>query len=197
MTSRFLNLLRSAVVHGCGEAPVLEIGSCTAPDQEHLDPRSAFPPRAAYVGLDSIPGPGVQRVCDVFDEGSMLRLADEVMPRMILCAYVLEHVWEIRRAASILSSIWNLHSDAWLWVVTHQNQPFHGTADYPDYWRLTVPGLRRLFEEAGVPGVRVVACAGTSNPEDVIAVRPSRESWSEDALRRAIAESGEQWEICA
>lgn len=182
MTPHALDLIRNAVWNFDMRGPVLEIGSYIEANQEHLDMRRAFPRGTPYVGTDVIEGPGVDRIANLLD-GGVVGIAAELQPRSILCLYVLEHVWEIQAAAHKLAETWRGNPPAWLWASTHQMQPYHGTDKYPDYWRITASGMKRLFNEAGL-NVVVLVHADTSNPPDVVAVRPpegvvpSDDDWS-------------------
>ena len=151
--------------------PVLDIGSYIEDGQASLDLRRAFPRGSRYVGVDVLEGPGVDHKCDFLDASQVDDLLVELQPKVIVCLYVLEHVWDIQLAARSLARIWRRSPGAWLIASTHQSQPYHGTANYPDYWRITYQGLTRLFTETGID-IRVLAFPGNSNPSDVVAIRP-------------------------
>lgn len=175
MTPHMLELVR----HFCGDkgGPVLEIGSYIEAQQDHMNVRGMFPSGTPYLGVDANPGPGVDRVADLLDIDAMRQVCREVRPRIVLCLYVLEHVWDIHKAAQSLATVWQ-EQPCWLLAATHQRQPFHGTPKYADYWRLTLHGLERLMTEAGVPAVKVFGHGSTSDPDDIIAVRqPFNEGW--------------------
>lgn len=193
MTPHMLEFVRDMHwYNGADEGPVLEIGSYIEANQEHLDLRRAFRRGAPYLGIDVNEGPGVDRVASLLDAGQMSAVLDSFAPKVILCLYVIEHVWDVRAAAGALAAAWKRYPESWLWVATHQNQPFHGTEKYGDFWRLTAPGLCRLMEEAGVPDGRGFVLSdpstGRSNPSDVVVVRqPASLPWDEGAERLACA----------
>lgn len=191
-----IGFVRDFVWHGRIDGPVLEIGSYIEANQEHLDMRRAFGAGTKYVGVDVLDGPGVDRKASVLDAGAMAAICDEVAPRVILCLYVLEHVWEIVQAAKVVCDLWKRCPEAWLWVATHQNQPYHGTDKYGDYWRMTASGLGRLMDECGIPDPKIFVLADTSNPSDVLAVRqPLALPWPDDVVGQVLtATSPPHWE---
>lgn len=211
MTDHCFHFVRWVVYYASLRGPVLEVGSYIEAQQDHLNLRKTFPDGTAYVGVDVIPivkstvpspddptqqveienkPPGVDRYGDLMDESQLLSVADEVRPQIILCLYVLEHVWEIRKAAATLGALWRRHPESWIWVATHQSHPLHGTEKYPDYWRVTVPGMRRLMDEAGIPDTHIFSHEDVTNPEDIIAIRqPSSMEWSEDIFANAIRDT--------
>src|SRR5262245_19990055 len=95
-------------------------------------------------------GPGVDRVANLLVPQKIDAAYSAIQPRSIFCLYVLEHVWDIHGAAAALASLWKRDPESWLWVSTHQTQPYHATAQYGDYWRLTATGLRQLLADVGV-----------------------------------------------
>lgn len=195
MTEHCFHFVRNTIYFASAQGPVLDIGSYIEDKQEHLDFRLGFVNPVRYVGVDVIPPSGtvdeqgekkqvmprgVDRNGNVLDREDLLAIAKEIDPKIILCLYVLEHVWEIGKAAENLSALWNAHPQAWMFVSTHQNQPFHGTINYPDYWRITASGLRKLFADAGTPDPHVFVSQDTSNPEDVVVVRqPISMDWKD------------------
>ena len=196
MTPHCLDLIRNASWHLRMEGPVLEIGSYIEDNQEGLDLRQAVPRSTLYGGADVIAGPGVDVTMDLTSEASVRAAVDQMAPpRVILCLYVLEHVWDIRAATQQLAKLWRSAPEAWLWAATHQMQPYHGTAKYPDYWRVTHTALARLFAEAGIEGGHILVNPDSSNPEDVMFVRqPASQPWPEEAMRKVLALSRGHWE---
>ena len=83
-----------------------------------------------------------ERDCDIAGDLQDMPLADESLDA-IICTEVLEHVtdpmlavremWRVLKPGGIL-----LASAPFLW-------PWHGTADYHDYWRFTHEGWARLM----------------------------------------------------
>ena len=191
MTQHMFNLVRSMARH-CMKGAVLEIGSYIERGQEHLNLREAFPTPTEYLGVDVNDGDGVDRQMDLLNPDQVADVARDFAPTIILCLYVLEHVWEIRRAAQTLGGIWKQHPNAWLLVATHQNQSYHGTEKYQDYWRITAEGLRRLMEEAGVDDSHILVEPDPTNPSDVLAVRqPAGMVWPADEI--ATCAGGHPW----
>lgn len=195
MTPHMIEFIRTMAHHAGISGPVLEIGSYIEVNQDHLNFRTAFPEGTPYVGVDVLEGPGVDRQVDLLNEEAMSRLVDEVQPKVVLCLYVLEHVWDIVTAARILGNLWRRNPESWLWIATHQNQPYHGTAKYGDYWRLTASGLKRLMEESGVDEPKVFTLANTNNPEDILAVRqPRSQPWPGEAMTTTSRSVSVRWD---
>jgi len=170
MTQHMFDLVRELFAREGG--PVLEIGSYIESQQDHLNMRGAFRPGTHYVGIDANPGAGVDFVVDMLNPAEMGTLLRSFAPRITICLYVIEHAWRIQDAMRALAEIWNRNRDSWMLVATHQNQPYHGTAKYGDYWRVTLQGLRQLAIEAGFPApAHVYGHYDTSNPDDVIFIR--------------------------
>lgn len=199
MTERMHALVRRVSQLAGATGPVIEIGSYREAQQEHLDMRLAFPPGTPFRGIDRVPGPGVDCVADVRYLGDVnAALRDFPTPNTILCLYVLEHEWNIRDAALKVGALWRQSPSAWLWIATHQNQPYHGTDNYPDYWRITASGLARLMDDVQIPDARIFVSPDSSNPEDVLAIRqPEGSAWPEHVFATALGElksAGLVWE---
>lgn len=187
MTPHMLDFIRTFAWYADIRGPVLEIGSFIEAAQEHLDMRRAFPP-GKYLGVDVLPGPGVDRQVDLFNSKELEVAVEEVGPRVVLCLYVIEHVWEIQKAAAVLGDLWRKNPESWLFVATHQNQPFHGTDHYGDFWRITALGFQRLMIESGTPDIKVFVLGDTSNPGDVLAIRqPLSVPWPGEAMSKAVS----------
>lgn len=187
MTPRMVDFIRTFAWYADIEGPVLEIGSYIEVNQDHLDLRRAFRAGTKYLGVDVLDGPGVDQRANLLDEAEMLCLVKETSPKVILCLYVIEHVWEIVKASQVLAALWKANQESWIFVATHQNQPFHGTDKYGDFWRLTASGLARLMDEVGVPGSKVFVLGDTSNPEDVVAIRqPFSMAWPGEAMTKTV-----------
>lgn len=195
MTHHMLDFVRTVAWYGKWSGPVLEIGSYIESEQDHLDLRRAFPPGTAYCGIDRIPGKGVDEVVDMFNTDAMSATLDRVDPTVVICCYVLEHVWEINAAARALTNIQKRNPKAWLWASTHQNQPYHGTSDYDDYWRITASGMRNLFADDEIGGASIFVHADTSNPTDVVAIRhPVSIVWPTEVFTQAMRAATAHWE---
>lgn len=187
MTPHMIDFVRNFVWYADIDGPVMEIGSYIEVNQDHLDLRKAFRAGTPYLGVDVLDGPGVDRKADLLDSEQMSALVREFSPRTVLCFYVIEHVWKIREATAALAAIWNMNPESWLWVATHQNQPYHGTEKYGDYWRLTASGLGRLMDESGVPDAKIFALGDTTNPGDIIAIRqPLSKAWPGEAMTKTV-----------
>lgn len=198
MTSHMIDLVRNVVWYADIKGPILEIGSYIEDNQEHLDLRKAFPRGTPYTGVDVNEGPGVDRKVDLLNPEQMHAILYEVAPKAVFCLYVIEHVWDIKAAANALATLWLRNQESWLWIATHQSQPFHGTSNYGDFWRLTLPGLARLMDEAGVPGSQILALDNSSNPSDVLMVRqPASMPWPDEAFdlsaRSTMASQPSSW----
>ncbi len=197
MTPRMLDMIRCVGWHVAMQGPVLEVGSYIEESQGHLNLRQAFPRGTPYVGTDVLSGPGVDRIVSVLDAEQMNAVADSIQPKTILCLYVVEHIWDLDTAFRVLGGLWQKHPESWLWVSTHQNQPFHGTSRYGDYWRVTTTTMHRLLEEVGgIQGAHVLVHADTSNPEDVVGVRqPTSLAFPVADIEAAFRTTAAHWEI--
>ena len=196
MTPHMIDFIHSFAWFAEINGPVLEIGSYIEAGQDHLNLRRAFPRETQYLGVDRIEGAGVDRKVDMLDQSQVDALLDSYAPRVTLCLYVMEHVWDIKEAAQVLTKMWQRYPESWLFVSTHQQQAFHGTEKYPDYWRITAPGMKRLF--ADMSGVHVIVSPDTNNPTDVMAVRqPASLPWPEESVKRALkaSEIFAHWEV--
>lgn len=190
MTPRMFDLVKALASQDGSRGPVLEIGSLVESEQDHLDLRQLFPGQR-YVGLDVVDGPGVDARGSLLDAAGLVQIAVDLKPRFILCLYVLEHVWRIREAVDALAQAWtNNPVESWLVVATHQNQPYHGHLPlYDDFWRLTARGLRCLMDDVKIPGGIVFVHQSSTNPEDVVFIRPPL---STDWFGEGV---GRPWEI--
>jgi SAM-dependent methyltransferase len=116
---------------------VLEIGSGRqdlGPDAYSLRP--GFPPVAEFVQSDINPVFG-HRVLDVTD-----MVVDQEFD-LVLCMYVLEHVYDVRAAvANLLRAV---RPGGTVLVAVPHLYPYH---DEPiDFWRFTEHSLRELFRD--------------------------------------------------
>lgn len=194
MTPHMLDFVRALAWHIPIQGPVLEVGSRIEGGQEHLDLRQAFPRGTKYVGSDIVGGPGVENVVDIFDGGNIGAMVENIQPALVLCLYTLEHVWEIQQIAGVLAKIWN-SGERWLIVSTHQCEPYHGTPNYGDYWRITASGMKRLFDETATKGSSIFVHSDSSNPRDVVAIRqPKSMTWPGEAVAAALRATTAHWE---
>ena len=195
MTPHMLDFVRTVAWYNNMQGPILEVGSYIEANQEHLDLRRAFPRGTPYLGTDVLTGPGVDRTMDLLDLGQVSAVVSEFKPKVILCLYVLEHVWEIQKAANSLASIWQRDPESWLFVSTHQNQPYHATGQYHDFWRITASGMKRLFDEAGLYGASVFVHPDSSNPSDVMVIRqPASMPWPTKEFEKSMFAATSHWE---
>ena len=85
-----------------------------------------------------------------------LDLSEDVSPDIpvydfVICHTVLEHVYDIFRAAKNLRIL----TGKYLVVVVPEVQETHGVDDFDDYWRFTKSGLAQLLYRAGFKHVIV------------------------------------------
>lgn len=94
-----------------------------------------------YLGVDMVPGPGVDRLCDVADLAS--EFASDSF-EVVVTTEMLEHVKDWRTAISNLKRV--VAPDGLLVVTTRSfGFPYH---DYPgDYWRYEIDDMRQLFRD--------------------------------------------------
>jgi len=115
-------------------ARILNVG-CKGPHR--LDYQAMFP-NQAVVGLDEADGRGVDIVCDVAGDCTVLR-GEQF--GVILCCSVLEHCIRPWRAASNLAH--HLLPGGWLYVSVPWIWRYHS---YPkDYWRFSAQAIAVLF----------------------------------------------------
>jgi hypothetical protein len=113
---------------------------------------------ARYVGIDMLPGPGVDHVEDIAD-GSYEPLVD-----LVICTEMLEHAEDWRASVNNMKAA--LKPGGWLLLTTRSvGFPFH---EYPgDHWRFSPADMRRIFADFDIrqgiatdeqaPGVFVIA----------------------------------------
>jgi SAM-dependent methyltransferase len=162
--------------------PVVEIGSCYAPGYQWLaDLRPLFP-GMDYVGCDARPGPGVDRIEDVY----ALTFANGYAGTVLLCE-VLEH---LRDPKAALAEVHRVLRDDGLLVVT---VPFQlGLHAFPtDFWRFTSSGLHLLLD--AFPARTVFALGPRVKPAVIFAVAcktssPDFERHAADFERKITAE---------
>src|SRR3990167_10016975 len=106
MTSHMFDFIRNVVWHVNIPGPVLEIGSYVEAGQDHINMRMCFPPGTSYMGMDTLSGTGVDRQADLLNEAEMKALQIEFKPNVVLCLYVIEHIWKIKEAAKALAGFW-------------------------------------------------------------------------------------------
>lgn len=119
-------------------APILEVGSLQVPDQRYpADLRAEFAGKV-FVGCDSRPGPGVDRVEDVHQLG----FADASFGSILLLE-TLEHVADPLRAMREIHRV--LAPGGYAIASSCMDFPVH---EHPaDYWRYPPGGFDLLFSE--------------------------------------------------
>lgn len=135
--------LQFAISHlGCQDIQgrsVIEVGSCNV-NGSFRDHIRYFQP-AAYLGVDSAPGPGVDRICaaeallDTFGPGSF---------DLVVSTEMLEHVRDWRLVITNLKEL--LQPDGALVITTRSHGfPYH---EYPgDFWRFETYDMQRIFAD--------------------------------------------------
>lgn len=120
---------------------VLDIGSKLPGAHAVWADNRTLAPEAQWLGVDTSPGPNVDRVLDA------AHLPGEFWERFdtVICSEVLEHVQD--PLAVIRSMRFALAPGGKAIVTTLTAFPIH---NYPaDYWRFTPQGLALLFQQAG------------------------------------------------
>lgn len=130
---------------------VLDVGCGNKPYYPYFEACAA-----QYVGIDIVPGPGIDFVGGV----EALPVPDAAFD-LVLCTQVLEHVDSPARAIAELRRV--TAPGGRVLASTHGVQAYHPSPG--DYWRWTRTGLDRLFRENGdwasvsvQPGSGTVAC---------------------------------------
>ena len=129
------------------DGPVLHIGSRSQIIDQEIDGRFTW--RSALggrevVGADLEPGENVDAVMDITWPMERIEVALPGIKRFrsIVCAHLLEHVRDPFGAARNIANL--LEPGGRVFVQVPWVQGFH---DFPDdYWRISVSGLRVLFE---------------------------------------------------
>lgn len=133
-------------------------------------------PQAQYVGLDLLPGDGVDVVADLHEVASHF---DAGHFDAIFLPWIMEHVrrpWIVAAELAVITRPGGL-----LYVGTHQSFPYH---PYPaDYWRFSREALAEVFAED--VGWRVVESA-YAFPCKVVPLCNRSHAWNFE---------GEAWEV--
>ncbi|WIM11079.1 methyltransferase domain-containing protein [Enhydrobacter sp.] len=101
-----------------------------------------FGARTRFVGIDLVPGDGVDSVLDIC--GAPRNLKATLGPEpfdLVICCHMLEHARAPMRAARNIENL--LKPGGFAFVATPWSQAFHAAPD--DYWRFSVRGLALLF----------------------------------------------------
>jgi SAM-dependent methyltransferase len=121
---------------------VLEVGSLSTtgsvrPSIERLRPRT-------YVGVDIVPGPGVDEICD----------AAEIVEKygaesfdIVLATELLEHV---RNWRLIIHNIKTVLKPQGIVLITTRSFGFHYHPNPEDFWRFETDDIERIFSDFGI-----------------------------------------------
>lgn len=96
----------------------------------------------AYVGIDLVPGPDVDMVCDVYD---VVKVFGEESFDIVISTEMLEHVEDWRKAINNMKRV--CKQNGHLLITTRSKGfPLH---DYPsDYWRFEIEDMLKIFSDS-------------------------------------------------
>lgn len=117
-----------------------------------------------YVGVDVVPGPGVDLTCDVTN---LARRLGECSFDVVISTEMLEHVRDWRSAVANLKAVLRPGGDL---LLTTRSRGFHFHGYPADFWRFEISDMKVIFEDMSLlalesdraesPGVLVHAQRG-------------------------------------
>ena len=108
---------------------------------------------AEYVGVDIVPGPGVDRLVAVED---LVNVFGEKSFDLVVATELLEHVFDWRAAVSNLKRV--IGDNGKLLLTTRSRGfPYHGYPD--DFWRYEKDDLKKIFADLSIEALEIDSSA--------------------------------------